>query len=532
MAKTCLGIDIGREQLKLVLMKGETIQKSVSVQMPDGLFRDGRIVSVESTGELIRQTMKEHKIHCRDAAVVIPYAASYLRNVTMPKMTPEQMMYNLPYEFRDYISDELKKYAFDYIQYEKAEEENEILAMAVPLETLEDLRLATRKAGLRLRLAAPEVSACETLLYRYLLKHPDVNAEKEYGILDLGSNSSRLMIFRGYRHQVTRTVEQGMDRVEELLADHYHIDIHLAHAWLLTNHEDCVHSEACQDAFSQISVEIMRALNFYQFSNPGSQLEDIWVCGSSAATESMKERLRENVDVNIRDAVEILEDMQGNGKTDLNSVCFQAVGIGLNHNVTLKNKCINLAMAGVEKKHYALAVPALVVIVAGAGTIGKFAVADRLLEVSRQQSAVSSLQQQVDAANAYIESLGDLQDTYAHYSYQGFTMDEAGYMNRPEVMQLLQDVVFPKVKAGSWSLEGGQLTLPVTGATLEDINQLAQELNAQDLVEYCTVTTAATDNMEGQAEAVTGQITIYLKTILPDDLQQILGGTDNETNES
>ena len=111
-------------------------------------------------------------------------------------------------------------------------------------------------------------------------------------------------------------------------------------------------------------------------------------------------------------------------------------------------------------------------------------------------------------------------------------MDEAGYMNRPEVMQLLQDVVFPKVKAGSWSLEGGQLTLPVTGATLEDINQLAQELNAQDLVEYCTVTTAATDNMEGQSEAVTGQITIYLKTILPDDLQQILGGTDNETNES
>ena len=170
---------------------------------------------------------------------------------------------------------------------------------------------------------------------------------------------------------------------------------------------------------------------------------------SGLTLEQLEARLRENVDVNIRDAVEILEGMQGNGKTDLNSVCFQAVGIGLNHNVTLKNKCINLAMAGVEKKHYALAVPALVVIVAGAGAIGKFAVADRLIEVSRQQSAVSSLQQQVDAANAYIESLGDLQDTYAHYSYQGFTMDEAGYMNRPEVMQLLQDVVFQE----SWLLK-------------------------------------------------------------------------------
>ncbi|MFR5149976.1 MAG: hypothetical protein ACLTER_10910 [Ruminococcus sp.] len=57
-----------------------------------------------------------------------------------------------------------------------------------------------------------------------------------------------------------------MEQVEELLADTFHIDIHLAHTWLLANHEDCIHSEVCQDAFSQISVELMRALNFYQFS--------------------------------------------------------------------------------------------------------------------------------------------------------------------------------------------------------------------------------------------------------------------------
>ena len=225
MAKTCLGIDIGKEQLKLIYMKGETILKSVAVQMPDGLMKDGRIVSVESAGELIRKAMKENKIRCRDASVVLPYGVCYLRDVNMPKMTHEQMMYNLPYEFRDYISDELKNYAFDYIQYDKQEE---MLAVAVPLNILEDLRLATRKAGLRLRMAAPEVSACETLLYRKLKENPETDKEREYGILDLGSNSSRLMIFRGYRHRATRVIEQGMDRVEELLADQYHIDIHLA----------------------------------------------------------------------------------------------------------------------------------------------------------------------------------------------------------------------------------------------------------------------------------------------------------------
>ncbi|MFR2214331.1 MAG: pilus assembly protein PilM [Ruminococcus sp.] len=71
MAKSCLGIDIGKDQMKLVLMKGENIVKTASVQMPEGLLKDGRIVSVETTGELIRKTMKENKIRCKEAAVVV-----------------------------------------------------------------------------------------------------------------------------------------------------------------------------------------------------------------------------------------------------------------------------------------------------------------------------------------------------------------------------------------------------------------------------------------------------------------------------
>ena len=35
MAKSCLGIDIGKDQMKLVLMKGENIVKTASVQMPE-----------------------------------------------------------------------------------------------------------------------------------------------------------------------------------------------------------------------------------------------------------------------------------------------------------------------------------------------------------------------------------------------------------------------------------------------------------------------------------------------------------------
>lgn len=560
MAKSCLGIDIGKDQLKLVLMKGETIQKAVSVQMPEGLLKEGRIVSVETTGELIRKTMKENKIRCKEAAVVVSSGVCFLRNVTMPEMTADQLVYNLPYEFRDYITDELKKYVFDYSwgsveelpkakkpkkqpkkkkgeekPDEKAEDseekrgEMELLAAAAPLEAIDDLRLMARKAGLKLTFAAPEVSACENLLHYKLKEESD--KDKEYGILDLGSTSSRLLIFKGDRHQVTRIIERGMEQVEELLADSLHIDIHLAHTWLLTNHEDCVNSEICQDAFSQISVELMRALNFYQFSNPDSRLEDIYICGGGASIESMRESLKENLDVTIHDVSELMDGLGGGRVSEAPSLWMLAAGTALGRTAKAPKKQINLALAGQKKKHYWVAVPAIGGIVVVAGVIGKVAVADRLVQMSEAQSAVSQMQQQVDDITAYIDSFGDLQETYAHYTYQGLTGDELSFLNRPEVLKLMTDIIFPKVMVSSWSVSGNQLSLPVTGENLSDINSLVQELEQEPIVDYCNVMTAVTDgNTEAEAAAdkVTGQIVIYL--LDPLTVQEQDGSTDvNET---
>lgn len=372
----------------------------------------------------------------------------------------------------------------------------------------------TRKAGLKLTFAAPEVSACENLLHYKLRNEQD--KDKEYGILDLGSTSSRLFIFKGDRHQVTRVIERGMEQVEELLADTFHIDIHLAHTWLLANHEDCIYSEVCQDAFSQISVELMRALNFYQFSNPDSRLEDIYICGGGASIATMRQSLEENLDVKIHEAGELLERMNGSGD-ETSSLWMLAAGTALGRTAHAPKKQINLALAGQKKKHYFVAIPAIGVIVVVAGVIGKVAVADRLVKMSEAQSAASELQKQVDDITAYIDSFGDLQETYAHYTYQGLNADELSYLNRPEVLQLMKNVIFPKVTVSSWSVSGNQLTLPVTGENLSDINSLVQELEQVPIVDYCNVMTAVTDSNSTDengnpvsSDTVTGQIIVYL----------------------
>ena len=102
MAKTILGVDIGYDRLNLAVVSGKQVRKTAVVTMPNNLIREGRIVSSENMGELIRRTMREHGIRCSQAAIALPNETVFIRGVTMPLMTIDQLNYNLPFEFRDY----------------------------------------------------------------------------------------------------------------------------------------------------------------------------------------------------------------------------------------------------------------------------------------------------------------------------------------------------------------------------------------------------------------------------------------------
>ena len=47
-----------------------------------------------------------------------------MRRFEMPLMTEEQLRLNLPYEFHDYIGDEMDKYVFDYAMIQTKREDD------------------------------------------------------------------------------------------------------------------------------------------------------------------------------------------------------------------------------------------------------------------------------------------------------------------------------------------------------------------------------------------------------------------------
>ena len=331
-----LGVDIGSDSIKLALVNSGRIEKVCSVESPPNLLQDGRVVSTEAVGTLLRGAVRRNGIRASRAAVCMPYESTYVRNVTVPLMNEEQLRYNLPYEFDDYITDDPKNYVFDYAMLsapgeivpipdpdggEETRDGMELMAVATPVAMLREAREFLRPSGMKLAQAAPAVSAYVAVIRRY---ERSTGRQGEYCMLDLGQQSVRMHMFRSDRHIITRVLESGLSGLGEAVSAHYDVDIVQAREYFITDHEGCQELPECQALYGNIAVGLMRALNFYRFSNPDSQLGDIWLCGGGAAIAPLRSALEGTLDMRLHPVQELFSS----GGGDMNNF-VHAAGIAM-----------------------------------------------------------------------------------------------------------------------------------------------------------------------------------------------------------
>ncbi len=178
---------------------------------------------------------------------------------------------------------------------------------------------------------------------------------------------------------------------------------------------------------------------------------------------------------------------------------------------------INFADLGVKHSRWWIAIPVILVILIAAAAIAKFAVIDRLQEVETARSEAAVVQAQLDACRARIESYGELNEQYAHYTYSGMTDSELNRVDRVAIMDLIDRTLSRSVEVPSWSIKGNVLTLSIEGKNLKRINDSVQKIQEDPLVDFCVVNTAETGvksnekfRIGGKDEAVTASIVVYL----------------------
>ena len=294
MASKLIGVEIGNHTVKLAVCQGGVIKDMAVERMPDNLVSDGKINSPNATSELIRDICRRNGIRSGACALVLPPSAVMAHMVSIPVMNEAELKLNLPFEFKDFVGKESAKYDYDYSVIGVKDNIMQIYAAAVRKDVVEEYYDILRKAGLTLKVATPVEMAWLNLI------RASKNAPSTLCVVDVGHKYTSVNIFSHGHFEMGRQIEIAGEHFDKLIADSQQIDIHVARTHKEANMDNVLASGELIDAYAELSVEVMRIVNFYGSSSENSkELNDIYYCGGSSFIESLRTAILKRTDLTM-----------------------------------------------------------------------------------------------------------------------------------------------------------------------------------------------------------------------------------------
>lgn len=298
MARMRLGFDIGSSSMKVAVLRGEGLRVE-EVRLPENMVDGaGNITLPHVFIQFLKQMKKELSLPGGPAALILPPNQVICRLVTMPRMTTQQLMMNLPYEFTDFIQGVPDQYFCDYALCSPGEGESEeqgvpMMAAAAAKQTLAEYVQMFSRAGIHLKSILPQEMALINLV-----KERREGAE-EFCFVDLGHQSTRITVVWRDRIQATRSIALGGRNLDLVVADSLGVDAFLANTYKASNYQNVLSSDAVADVCERVAVEILKVINFYQFTYRSSSLEGIYLVGGGAALPCLRKAIEDTVGLSL-----------------------------------------------------------------------------------------------------------------------------------------------------------------------------------------------------------------------------------------
>lgn len=306
-----VGFDIGDTSVKMVYFSGKELKAAVCAPLPDNMVSEGRILSMDAMADFLRETAKQNGIPLgAGAALALPGSAAFTREVTLPAMTEQQLNYNLPYEFHDFLTEEKNKYFFDYSvrrivpDEEGHPKEMELFACAMRKADVDAYRAMFRRAGFKLKVLTPSECACEAVVAAYIRRTGTAGVDR--GLVNLGHQLTRLYLFQGAESAGVREIDRGLSELDEQIAERFGVDVHVAHGYKQTNYNEVLDSDMARATYNQLAIEIMKAVNFYHYNNRERELKELYLCGSGAAIAPLRDAIAEMTKLRVYSGEELL----------------------------------------------------------------------------------------------------------------------------------------------------------------------------------------------------------------------------------
>ena len=321
-----IGIEIGNSGVRMASCRDGSARMAFA-RLPENLVADDHIASPEMVSKFLKEMKSQYGFSGRRCAIILPEYSTFFRNLTMPPVNVGQLELNLPFEFRDFTGDSSGNFNYDYaVENTNYNEEGEIesidmVAAAAMKDVINQYALVLRRAGFRLQLALPR----EMALINLVRSNPNLEEDKEFAIVELGYNLSRVYIFKGTSIKASRIIDAGCRDIDNAISGMFNIDTYIAASYRETNYQDVISSEICKGIYNSISLEIMKVMNFYRYENPDTAIEDVYFSGSGSSNSVLLQDITNTIDLAGHPVTELIP--LNIDDEDLAAKCLMAIAV-------------------------------------------------------------------------------------------------------------------------------------------------------------------------------------------------------------
>ena len=289
-----IGLDLGTAQVKLIQLKRE--KRNIALHqlgiygLPEGAVTAGGITEPDLLAGRIAWILKRRRFHKNRVNLCIGGQAVILRHVQLPKMAPREIPVALRFEAEKKIMIPLEEAVMDYVILgEQLVDGNELLDIAVvaaPKDVVNDYLQVVLGAGLY-----PDVIEIESFALQRVLPYfwsTYAGHEKEaLMILDIGGESSNLVVIEQGSFSFARTLNIGVNRFCEQIAEMREVSVDAARRLLFGSDPFTV--EGVQEAADELVTQIRRSLEFYLYNveHGSKEIKTLFLCGGGSSIDRL-----------------------------------------------------------------------------------------------------------------------------------------------------------------------------------------------------------------------------------------------------
>lgn len=296
-----IGVDISASSVKMVELSMADKVKSIyrverySIEpLSAGAMQDGGIVNLEAVSESIERGWRRMNTKIKNVALALPAAEVITKKIVVPAgQREDDLAFQVENEASQYIPFAMDEVNMDFQELKSMSgnpEEVEVLIAASRKDKVEDRVAAALSAGLKAVVMDIEPYASQAA-FELIEKHlPDDSTDKIFALIDIGATTMNLNVFHNGQSVYMRDQSFGGDQLTREIQNQFELSPEEAETVkrsgeLPENYKTDVLQPFCET----LSIEVMRAVQFFFTSTQYTEINNIFIAGGCAVIPGLNE---------------------------------------------------------------------------------------------------------------------------------------------------------------------------------------------------------------------------------------------------